>query len=84
MLKVVVVYYAQCLLDKITTKYSKIQNYVEISGSPKNIKSSTVEPGINKLFQKHKKFSIARCLLAKGFDQMSNMCFSTENVPCFK
>ena len=32
----------------------------------------TVEPGISKLFQKHKKFTIARCLLSKGFDQNSN------------
>ena len=36
-------------------------------------KSNTVEPGISKLFQKHKKFTIARCLLLKGFDQNSNM-----------
>ena len=33
----------------------------------------TVEPGISKLFQKHKKFTIARSLLSKGFDKMSNM-----------
>ena len=34
---------------------------------------STVEPGISKLFQEQKKFTIARCLLSKGFDQKSNM-----------
>ena len=34
---------------------------------------NTVEPGISKLFQKHKKFTIARCLLSKGFDQKSNV-----------
>ena len=33
----------------------------------------TVKPGISKLFKKHKKFTIARCLLSKGFDQKSNM-----------
>ena len=33
----------------------------------------TVQPGISKLFQKHKKFTIASCLLSKGFDQMTNM-----------
>ena len=33
----------------------------------------TVEPGISKLFQNHKKFTNARSLLSKGFDQPSNM-----------
>ena len=45
----------------------------------------TVEPGISKLFQKHKTFTIARCLLSKGFAQMNNMgIISVLNCPRFE
>ena len=46
---------------------------------------STIKPGISELFQKHKKFTIARCLLSKGSVQMSNIGFiSVLDCPRFE
>ena len=41
---------------------------------------NTVEPGFSKLFEKHKKFTIARCLLSKGFDQMNNKILNDKPI----
>ena len=64
--KIILEYFCEILITPIFYKWNLKTNFIS------QLKCYTVEPGISKLFQKHKKFTIARCLLSKGFDQSSN------------